>query len=245
MSRWYGMSPTPSRCYHTPMSARGLFRLALALLASATVIACDRPDPTPAPTSAPATRAADADDHTPLDPAGLAVPDAATPSASSTVPAGHLLIEGRTLPLPTARLTLGRQGAVLLLADTPSSSPDAPANPDSGNSVMFSFTPTTDGETPWRRAVWKFQLTSSEEETTDGIYLGGPEHHLRPVEMEIEVTRDEAAQTGTARIHGFFVRSDVEDPLKADRYAVDGELPVALLAAPAAAAPVERAPKRP
>lgn len=187
-------------------------RWTVACVLAGALIGCDRPSVPVSPASRGATSRPAAEAERADDPPGVVTPDVG--ATTRAVAAGKILVEGRELDLPPAKLEVGKNGNVVLLADGGAS----------GNSIMLTFRPTTDGEVPWRHATWRWKLTSRDAETTDGIYVGGPDHQLRAVELEVDVERAEGGAVAEVGLRGAYVRADADDPLSAERFNVVGTL---------------------
>lgn len=204
--------------------------------------ACDRGEKEPADTSIPEVEGLDADQKdfgkqpltvspdSPSSPASTRgssspatrpvrpvasgkTPAPITPSAEVTVPPGLLTVAGKQVSLPPARLTLLPGGIVNLLADSD--------NPE-GNVLTLQMTPVTDGSRPWERAEWLFKLSNSEQETTDGLYIGGVDNQLRPLELRVKIERE----NGKARIsiQGKLVPASSNDPLAERFFDISGQI---------------------
>lgn len=189
---------------------RPLLLLALLVL----LPGCDRAE-------SPTTLPADPGELPDRDPGLERLSVSVSPPEPSTrpVPAGVITVAGRALQLPPARLILNPDGSALLTAE---------AGPDANNLFLL-MTPQTDGARPWTRAVWTYRLASPDDETTDGLYVGSPDHHLRPLELTVEILRPQDAPP-TLLLRGTLVPADAENPLTAQRFDVSADLPLAIQA---------------
>lgn len=156
-------------------------------------------------------------------------PLALTPDAPATQPAtdaadappGVITVAGRDLALPPVRLLLSRDGSAQLVAEPPDGTP--------GNTLTLTFTPVTDGARPWRRASHTLRLTSLESESPDGLYVGAPENHLRPLELRLELARDDAEpRWATVVLTGTLIPADADDLTTARRFDISATLRVAI-----------------
>lgn len=126
---------------------------------------------------------------------------------------GTITVAGKLLPLPPAKLTLMRDGIAMLEADS---------DEQGSNVLALQMTPVTDGSRPWQRAEWRFKLTTSDQESTDGLYVGGAENQLRPLELTVEIERD--GPRAKVTLAGKLVPADSPDPLTARVFDISGTL---------------------
>ena len=159
-------------------------------------------------------------------------------AAATTVPvegpvvteAFELRVGPHVARMPPAKLKLlgdANDGLVVLSADT--GEPLA----DGINAMFFQMTLQTDSDRPWTYGLWRYQLSGGETETTDGIYLGAPENHLRPLDVEVEVVRvllpgsEVPSRRVRVRLAGRFVSAEAADPLNAPVVEVSGSFEAA------------------
>lgn len=142
----------------------------------------------------------------------------------------ELRVGPHTVRMPAAELRFfggETDGQVVLSAD--SGQPLA----DGINAMFFQMNLQLDSDRPWTTGVWRYRLTSGEIETTDGLYLGAPDNHLRPIELDVEVTRSlvEGTQLASRRVQvrlsGRFVSAEAADPFSAPVFDVSGSFEAA------------------
>lgn len=120
------------------------------------------------------------------------------------------------LHLPPARLTLAPDGSATLDADSE----------HADHTLHLTFTPSSDSprsSSPWRHATYRFQLTSLDDQTTDGLYTHtDPDAQLRPAELSIDLTR---LPNGQVRIliSGALIPAQADTPSTAPRYFISGD----------------------
>lgn len=159
---------------------------------------------------------------------------AAEPAVGSSPPVTtepfELRVGPHTVRMPAAELKFvggETDGLVVLSAD--SGKPLA----DGIHAMFFQMNLQLDSDRPWTTGVWRYRLTSGEIETTDGLYLGAPDNHLRPIELDVEVTRSllEGGQLASRRVQvrlsGRFVSAEAADPLSAPVFEVFGSFEAA------------------
>ena len=150
----------------------------LSTLLTCIIVGCDRsPVATPGPSTAPAS-----------DPtlAAQATTYPATGPASTQPRATSMLIDGRLVQFPPAKLVLKSRGGVhaLLFSDDP---PDAIRDDYAGNSFYLDI--VLDIEAPDQLATtkWIYKAPNSERsDTVSGIYLDGRKKHLQPFDVVAE-----------------------------------------------------------
>lgn len=137
----------------------------------------------------------------------------------------ELRVGPHVVRMPPAELKIvgdDNDGLVVLTAD--SGRPLA----DGINALFLQMNLELDSARPWTVGTWRYRLAAAETETSEGIYLGGPDNQLRPLEVEVEVVR--SLLPGTNRVSrrvevvlaGRFIPAEVSDPLNAPVFEVAG-----------------------
>lgn len=195
--------------------------LLLALLLGSAALSCDRAD-TPAPaTSQPTTQPEEDTTAQELRPFLLA-PTTFPANAESRTPNAlpqFLTVAGHEIPIPPPKLTLSSDGTATLIAD---------ASTPGTNTFALTFTPISDrAASPWQHATYTFRLTSPDSETPDGLYLGSPDHHLRPLELDIDLIRDPLTPTQIdVTIRGTLIPADSENVSSAQKFELQARLKI-------------------
>ena len=146
------------------------------------IVGCDR---SPVARTAPATA-----------PVGDATLVAQVTTQPATEPASTqprvvtMLIDGRKVQFPPARLVLKTKGGVhaLVFSDDP---PDAIRDDYGGNSFYFDMPLDIDAPDQLATTKWIFKAPTSERsDTVSGIYLDGRKKHLQPFDVVAEFDQE-------------------------------------------------------
>lgn len=110
----------------------------------------------------------------------------------------QLLIDGRLVQFPAAKIRLSKRGGrtkATLFSDNPR---DAIETDYDGNSFYFDMPLEGDPENP-PQLFWRFTAPNSERsDSPNGVYLNGLRTHLQP--FDVLVRLDESGTTATVRI---------------------------------------------
>jgi hypothetical protein len=136
----------------------------------------------------------------------------ATNPASTQPRVAMMLINGRQVEFPPAKLVLRAKGGqvyALLYSDDP---PTALEPDYRGNSFYFEMTLDVPDPSQLASAQWMYRAPDSERSDTDqGIFLNGRHQHLQPLNIMIEF--DNATAPVKTYLSGQFLRYDEDkDP---------------------------------
>jgi hypothetical protein len=198
------------------------FRLTLIMLLTiaASSPGCDRQTVSSSTATQPA-----APTTTPADEAAGAAPAPATIPASTQPRVAVMLIEGRRVEFPPAKLVLRAKGGqvyALLFSDDP---PTALEPNYRGNSFYFEMTLDVPEPSQLASAQWIYKAPDSERSETDqGIFLNGRQQHLQPLVILIEF--DNATAPVKTYLSGQFMRheEDADPTVPGQLVPVRGEL---------------------
>lgn len=198
----------------------------MCLVCAVLAVSCERSGSGDGPASQPAssTRPEAVDDARSLGQRPLLLsPDSPGLPAMAAGPA-ILTVAGRSVPIPSPGLTLSPDGTATLVADGVTVS---------GNVFVLTFTPVNDNSTggPWVRATCSFRLTSLLSETPDGLYLASADNHLRPLALDIVLTRrPENLSVVSVAIRGKLIPADSQSLVNPQTFDLEAQLEVPLVA---------------
>jgi len=196
------------------MSARNSGWILTACLCTWIVTGCGEPAAPPKTSPAPATVPA--------------TQSATTEPATSKPSVSFMLINGKTVAFPLAKLRVDRKGSrvtALLFSDDPKDAINA--NYD-GNSFYLEMDLDTDDVEDLAGAMWSYKSKISERQDSPyGIFLNGHKKQLQPMDVRALFEVNESATS--IHIAGRFMSYTDDENVPPEIIAVDAKLPVDLI----------------